>query len=78
MNLGNEAQPLVPEQKDGKPTPLPLPPELKRMVLNVFRRIRSDSEKYLSFGILSRVTFVRCVLSPGLDCVLESLTFLSC
>jgi hypothetical protein len=70
----NEAQPLIDRQKDEKHTPLS--PELKHMVSNVFRRIRSesdaesfevvntDSEKYLAFGIIARGTFAVCVFSP--------------
>jgi hypothetical protein len=75
-DVRNEAQPLVGRQKDEKHTPLPH--ELKHMVSNVFRKIRSesdgepfevvntDSEKYLSFGILARGTFEGYVHGLGL------------
>jgi hypothetical protein len=74
-DLGNEAKPLIHRSKDEKHTPLS--PELKHMVSNVFRRIRSESdgepfeevntdcEKYLSFGVLSRGTFISRAFSPS-------------
>ena len=68
-NIENETHPLIHRQKCQDQAPER--PELRHMVSNVFRRVRSDSEtpdeevntdseKYLSMGIISRGKRVGC------------------